>query len=296
MRLYKIISSPNLAAELAVKHYLLEIGLSQEVPDALVFKFINSVELENDLINYGSDVENVGYGEDHTEVKQPQEAVIDKLSALYVQGKSSSLIQLPNGRYSRLSYEPFCNVSNIIDSQLKAHLKGEITFAAFIDDYTSKFMTFDADCNVNYPARWLTLKLADTLEMEYGISRKDIHISYSGGKGYHTDLFFSEQVPIAELRAFHRSVLDSIGLFPKDGNIASWESATGHTFMAGLELKPTMMHGSKLPLGIQQNTGRRCWFVDNETMEPLEDEDSYEYLLNIEPIPPKVITDCVSIA
>src|SRR5699024_12407077 len=39
--------------------------------------------------------------------------------------------------------------------------------------------------------------------------------------------------------------------------------------------------GVKLPLVIHQRTGNRCWFVDNETLEPIE---SFDYILDIEPM------------
>lgn len=208
-------------------------------------------------------------------MEQPTKQLIRKFNELYIQTRSKYLVQFQEGRYITLSYAPNNKVTKFNDSMIKTHLKGDLTYGVFAGGYFSKFVTFDVDCNNEGLSRWITLKLVHVLETEYEIRRKDIHVSYSGNKGYHVDLFFKTQIKVEELRAFHKSVIVSVGSLP-EGQI---------------EFRPTWQQGVKIPLGKHQKTGNRCWFVDNETLEPFQDEESYEYLLNIEPMPTEIITD-----
>lgn len=206
-------------------------------------------------------------------MEQPRKQLIDKFNELYIQTRSKYLVQFQDGRYITLSYKPDNNVTKFNDSMLRTHLDGGLTYGVFAGGYFSKFITFDVDCGTNEGlSRWITLKLVNILIEEYHIDRKHIHVSYSGNKGYHVDLFLSKQVRVDDLRSFHRSVLISFGAIP-EGQI---------------EFRPSWTQGVKIPLGIHQKTGNRCWFVDNETLEPIE---SYDYLLNVEPMPSEMITD-----
>src|SRR5699024_1347835 len=65
--------------------------------------------------------------------------------------------------------------------------------------------------------------------------------------------------------AFYRKVMSEIEL-PKNGEV---------------EFRPSWNQGVKLPLGVHQRTGNRCWFVDNRTLEPIE---SFDYIMSIEPM------------
>lgn len=205
-------------------------------------------------------------------MEQPNKRVIKKLNALYIQTRRKYLVQFPEGRYITLHYSENNNVTIFNDSMLRTHLKGELTYGVFSGGYFSKFITFDVDCENESMSRWVALRLVYVLFEEYGIDRRDIHVSTSGGKGYHVDLFFDEQIKVEELRKFYQSVIISVGELP-EGKI---------------EFRPSWKQGVKLPLGIHQRTGNRCWYVDNETLEPIE---SYDYILDIEPIPAAIITE-----
>lgn len=205
-------------------------------------------------------------------MEQPIKQLVKKFNELYIQTRTKYLIQFPQGRYVMLTYSNKNRVIKFNDSMIRTHLKGDLTYGVFSGGYFSKFMTFDIDCNDADMSRWITHRLVFVLNDEYGISRDDIHVSTSGGKGYHVDLFFAEQIKVEELRKFYQNVLISVGELPK----------------GQIEFRPTWTQGVKLPLGIHQKTGNRCWFVDNETLEPIE---SYDYILDIEPMPAEVITD-----
>ncbi|UOQ48135.1 hypothetical protein MUN88_19140 [Gracilibacillus caseinilyticus] len=208
-------------------------------------------------------------------MEQPIKQLVAKFNELYIQTRSKYLVQFPESKYITLTHAPDNKVVKLNDSMLNTHLKGDLTYGVFAGGYFSKFITFDVDCSNESMSRWITLRLAYVLETEYEIERDNIHVSYSGNKGYHVDLFFKDQVKVEELKAFYQSVVISVGKLP-EGEI---------------EFRPSWTQGVKLPLGTHQKTGRRCLFVDNETLEPFDEGDSYDYFLAIEPMSSEIVTD-----
>lgn len=207
------------------------------------------------------------------ENEQPKE-LYAKFNELYIQTRSKYLVQFRNGRYVTINRKRSDRAVSLNDSMLKTHLAGELTYGIFNGGYFNKFITFDVDFNDHTMARWATLNLIDVLVTEFNINRRDIHVSLSGGKGYHVDLFFDKPLPVGDVQAFYNRVITEIGELP-GGQI---------------EFRPTWTQGVKLPLGVHQRTGNRCWFVDNETLEPIE---SFDYLLDVEPIDTAIILDTI---
>ncbi len=150
------------------------------------------------------------------------------------------------------------------------HLKGTYTYGIFNGGYTNKFITFDVDCKDAMTAKWTTYKLVNVLTEEFSIFLRDVHVSISGGKGYHVDLFFDKPIALAAAQTFYAQVINEVGAID-NGKI---------------EFRPTFTQGVKLPLGIHRKTGRRCWYCDPITLEPLEEGASFEYLAQIEPMEP----------
>lgn len=208
-------------------------------------------------------------------MEQPTKQLVKQFNELYIQTRRKYLAQFADGRYFTLSYAPSNKTVKFNDSMLHTHLKGDITYGVFAGGRVSKFITFDVDCNDSAMSRWITLKLIDVLENEANIPRKDIHVSFSGNKGYHVDIFFDKQVKVDALKEFYHNVLVKVGTLP-DGQV---------------EFRPSWTQGVKIPLGVHQKTGNRCVFVDNETLEPYNYEESCEYFLRIEPLQAEVITD-----
>ncbi|GAQ18518.1 DNA primase small subunit [Oceanobacillus picturae] len=203
---------------------------------------------------------------------QLNKQLIKKFNELYIQTRYKYLVQFKDGKYITLTHNARNKRPKLNDSMLQTHLKGDITYGIFAGGHFNKFITFDVDCEEHPTARWATLKLVNTLVQDFEINRSDIHVSYSGSKGYHVDIFFDKPVLVTELKSFYRSVMVNVGSIP-NGQI---------------EFRATSTQGVKLPLGIHQKTGNRCWFVDNETLDPIE---SYDYLLEVEPISSETITD-----
>ena len=199
-------------------------------------------------------------------------AFYEKFNELYIQTRSKYLVQFPSGQYVTINKKQSPNSVVFNDSMLKTHIKGDLTYGIFNGGYFNKFITFDIDFSEHSLARWTTLKLIDVLVTEFNIKCKDIHVSLSGGKGYHIDLFFDKPLPVETTKSFYTKVMQQMGII-EGGKI---------------EFRPSWEQGVKLPLGVHQVTGNRCWFVNNETLEPIE---SFEYLLDVKPMDTTVITD-----
>ncbi|WP_411847851.1 TOTE conflict system archaeo-eukaryotic primase domain-containing protein [Staphylococcus hyicus] len=136
----------------------------------------------------------------------------------------------------------------------------------FSGKYLSKFITFDVDTKDN--AEIDTRHLLNVLVNDFNICRDDIHVSLSGSKGYHVDIYFNKHISLSIIEKFYFDVLNRAG-FSKNQ----------------VELRPRSNVGMKLPLGIHKVTGNQCWYVDSYTFKPIE---NVNHVLNIEPIDPDV--------
>lgn len=129
------------------------------------------------------------------------------------------------------------------------HLNRQIAISVFAGAYSSKFICFDVD----YPDLFEVKKLIEILN-GYGVSRDLIYVSTSGGKGYHVEIFFDGLVYTEQLRKFYDCVC-------VDGNFDPHK----------IEFRPTNGQAIKLPLSVHFKTGRVCWYLDRDTLQPIED-------------------------
>lgn len=146
------------------------------------------------------------------------------------------------------------------DSVVFDHLDGKLALSVSARERNTSFLCFDVDERDPDHIR----RLVDKLEAE-GIPRDEIYISDSGNKGYHVDIFFDVPVWKSIAENFFKYIR-------RDPEIARIR----------MECKPIRRSKIKIPLGINFKTGRRCWYVDRETLEPIED---FEYIFNIQRIP-----------
>lgn len=203
-----------------------------------------------------------------------QQAIIKKLNELYIQTRRKYLLQLPDN-YIALNRDKMANVFSLNDGLLARHLNGMNTYGIFNGNTVNKFITFDVDfADDETMARWATLKLIDVLVSEFRIFRGDIHVSLSGSKGYHVELFFDRPIAAEAAEQFYHKVMAELPEFSE----------------RNIEFRPTWGQGVKLPLGIHQRTRQRCWFVDNMTLEPIK---SFDYVLSVEPMDANIILDAV---
>lgn len=134
------------------------------------------------------------------------------------------------------------------------------------------FMSFDVDiANDLKRAESVTIDVVRTLNEYYGIAYDDIHVSFSGKKGYHIDLFFDDAIQDSKLKPFYREVRERVGATETE-----------------IEFGISSSRGMKLPLGVNQQTGAFMCFCDVDveagTLTKLNKSKSYEYFLNIRKI------------
>lgn len=209
--------------------------------------------------------------------------IIDKIYDLYVINTNKYLIQQQGGNYITIIYKKKSGgrVKPLLPFIINRHLEQKHTIGVFSGEYYTKFICFDVDFKDKEMAKWITYKLADTLNK---IGIKDFYISNSGGKGYHVEIFIEDLIPVTTAQRFYNLVINKAEVFGYDGEV---------------EFRPTNKQGVKLPLGINQKyyrMGGYCSFCDIEDglKEKTEDEN-YEYFLNIRKIKREVINDILNI-
>lgn len=196
---------------------------------------------------------------------------IAKFNQLYITTRRKYIYQ--DGEvYKQANVDKRSNNFPLTDVSIKRHLEGTKTYGVFNANTVNKFITFDIDFSDDMPmARWAARKLVDVLYRDFSVPFNDIHVSYSGNKGYHIDLFLDKPIKLSDAVAFYEKVRKHAELTEQE-----------------VEFRPTYKQGVKLPLGVHAKTGNRCWFVDRETLEPIE---SFDYLNDVEPMDHTVIMD-----
>lgn len=154
------------------------------------------------------------------------------------------------------------------DGTIMNHIDGRYCVCVFAGEHATKFISIDVD--LGEPE--VVHKVIDTM-VELGIPRELIYVSSSGRKGYHVDIFFENYIYNACAEKFYWALIERSGLNPRK-----------------VEFRPTYRQAIKLPLGVHQVTHNRCWFVDRDTLEPIED---FSYVFGIQRIPQRYMEDLV---
>ena len=166
--------------------------------------------------------------------------LVQAFEKLFISSKQKRIEQQSDGSY-------YVKHNGLARSHLISHLQGTKTIGIFSGDVYSKYLCFDIDTGSyrKAQARNDVRVLVWSLISEFDIPREYIPVADSGNKGYHVYLFFNDVIHVDYLRAFYHEVLDRTGYSASD-----------------IEFRPTATQGVKLPLGIHQKTGKRCYFVD----------------------------------
>ena len=151
---------------------------------------------------------------------------------------------------------------------IRSHLEGKYAIGVFSGDHATRFISVDVDAGGKAAVK----KVQDAF-VEMGIPKDKIYISLSGYKGYHVDVFFDPWIYNEKAYNLYDLMMWRTGLDPKK-----------------VEFRPTKNQAIKLPLGVHAKTGARCWFLDNETLKPIED---IEYIMKIQPISSQRIYDII---
>jgi len=199
-------------------------------------------------------------------------AVATKLHELYIVNEHNYLEQYKdnNGESAYRTVKTYGKEKNNLTPQkLLEHVKQEKTFGvkASKEGLTS-FISFDVDTKENSIRD--TLELAELLERWYGIPGDYIHISNSGNKGYHVELFFDRAVEIEKLEIFYLDVLNQLDKTKKE-----------------IEFRPTNQ-GVKIPISVHRANMQFCSYsfiqYNYNELKDFNQEDSFRYLLNIDTI------------
>lgn len=190
----------------------------------------------------------------------PFYVLVDRLADLYVSYRGR-YIEARNNNGHPSVYIPHKKneVKPLSNAALIAHMRRRVAVGVYAGTRSSKFVTFDVDL----PDPEVVRKVVRGLE-DVGFRHEDIHISSSGGKGYHVEIFFDGLMFTDDLRALYNHVV-----------------AAEHLDTRKVEFRPTHAQAIKLPLSRHHKTGNMCWFLDRDTLEPIESAD---YLLGIVPV------------
>lgn len=186
--------------------------------------------------------------------------VATRFAKLYVSYRGR-YVESSKGRYyvPRKTYMDKSYDVRLTDEIITAHLNRQYAIAIFAGPFSSKFVCFDVDI----PDKEVVRKLVDAL-VDFGFPREKIYVSSSGGKGYHVEMFFSDLTYTKHLRNTYEIICTKCG-FDKHK----------------VEFRPTENQAIKLPLSVHCKTGKVCWYLDQETLEPIED---ISYVMHIQQI------------
>ena len=182
--------------------------------------------------------------------------VVNRLCDLYISYRGRYVMMLPQAGkifMPKTSSGP----AKLTNRAVCQHVNRQIAIGVFAGAHASKFICFDVDLPDPSEVRWLM----DAMVF-YGVPRDLIYVSTSGGKGYHVEIFFDRLVYTDRLRTF----FDCVVL-----------KAESDPFK--VEFRPTNGLSIKLPLSVHCKTGRVCWYLDRDTLQPIEDP---AYILQIQ--------------
>lgn len=177
---------------------------------------------------------------------QEQYDIAQQLMNLYCFYRSKWVMQKPaaNNACLMITQQTKFRVHQVIQ-----HMLGFYSMCVFAGTKATGFISIDVDVGGADAVR----KVIDTM-VDIGIPKDRIYVSFSGRKGYHVDIFFHKYIWNDKARIFYEELIYRSGLDRRK-----------------IEFRPTSGQAIKLPLGVHQATGNRCWFLDPETMEPIED-------------------------
>lgn len=193
--------------------------------------------------------------------------IIEKINELFIMARYQYLILSEHGNYQTFNMYKNKKVFPLNDYAIQKHLKGMATLGVFSSTNHTKFICFDVDVIDKEQAKWTVYRLVNCL-IEIGIPDDDIHISLSGNKGYHVELYFNNPIKNENAYELYLLVVNAGDLLNID--------------YGQVEYRPNAMkQGVKIPLGINFKNKRkhRCWYVNyDKGLKPIQ---SKKYILKI---------------
>lgn len=209
--------------------------------------------------------------------------IVEKMKQLFITVRYKYIKLNENGSYHTFNKSNNENHVSLHDGFLKSHIMQHSTYGIFCRKTHSKFVTFDVDIPNIPEAKKVVLALYESLNT-LGIPTNNIFTSWSGTKGFHVDVYFSDEIPYKSVKKLFVAAV-SIAYNLLGGNIHG-----------EIELRPTPTQGLKLPLSINHKSKDKnnnvCWYVDvYNDFYPIR---SFDYFLNIEPLDVDIIKDLIS--
>ncbi len=165
-------------------------------------------------------------------------------------------IQLPDGTYSLVR-------ETLTDEVICRHLHGDMTLGLYPSSGSiSKWLCIDIDTTVAQ-ATLLVQERLNSLCVPF-------LTEFSGRKGFHIWIFFSQPVPNDLVRRFGHTITSGHEVFPKQDQV----SLDGYGNLI------------KAPLSRHQVTGRWCLFVDEDLTQL---DEPYQVLASVKTISPETV-------
>lgn len=209
-----------------------------------------------------------------------REYVTKETKDIYEENKEKELEHKKQGLENVRLYK---QIPKLTEAQFKDHLIGKNTLGVFPNYNTSKFLVFDVDsCCGLLEAREVADQIKHFLLLYF--DSNEIHINFSGNKGYHVTLFFDNYLDINYLFRVYDIVLDEI-------KIQNYEDIQ-------VEIRPTLSgikgYGVKLPLGInfanKDNNRNYAYFVDDNFNQV---NNEIDYVLNIKKSDSRIVNEII---
>lgn len=244
-------------------------------------KTFHSSHLKTHGINKDEYIEKYGYPNKHIEKKYLIEEIVDKVGDLYV-SQFYKWIYLSKFSSSYVTVQPDQETHrNMYKYDIERHLRGDNTLAVLPYQYYSKWLILDIDTydskdenGISWSSRPDAMALIGELKhvLKGYFPDDEIHITSSGGKGYHLELFFDKHVPIKDLARVFSILLNEVVV----------ERYAGVNVEMRPELKGLDGRGVKVALGRNHTNPdyekNYCGFLDDNFMEI---QNEIEYVLNI---------------
>ncbi|MFT4413436.1 TOTE conflict system archaeo-eukaryotic primase domain-containing protein [Bacillus sp. UMB0728] len=208
--------------------------------------------------------------------------VVEKVNQLFITTRYKYIKLNEDGNYYTFNKYNNENHDSLHNGFITSHILRKSTYGIFCRKTHTKFVTFDVDVPDIPEAKKVVLALHESLNT-IGIPSDKIFTSWSGTKGYHVDVYFSEEIPYNLMRVlFNAAVSEAYNLL--DGKING-----------KIELRPTPTQGLKLPLSInyknKDKSNNICWYVD--VQNNFTNIQSFDYFLGIEPMNADIVKSLI---
>ena len=202
-------------------------------------------------------------GKNKEKITKREDQFLEQIKNLYIGYRKNYIKMYYNKGMSKVKY--YRPTWALQDNQILAHIRQKETIGIFAGQIFSKFICFDVDSPELKLSKHTTKALVVLLNHDYNISLDDIHVSFSGKKGYHVEIFLDEFIESNKMEHFYYDVLNNLGKLSEKVEI---------------ELRPLHTVGLKLPLSIHKQTNKYCHFVDNQTLRKKQILKNTFYQLN----------------